>query len=46
MGRKRAAFREGISEAERLDELGAAGRVDFRWVSVDSFSLRALKGGT
>ena len=29
-----------------LDELGAAGRVDLERVSVDSFSLRAVKGGT
>jgi hypothetical protein len=28
-----------------LDELGAAGRVDLERVSVDSFSLRAVKGG-
>jgi hypothetical protein len=29
-----------------LDELGVAGRVDLERVSVDSFSLRAVKGGT
>jgi transposase len=29
-----------------LDELGAAGRIDLERVSVDSFSLRAVKGGT
>jgi len=29
-----------------LDELGAAGRVDLERVSVDSFSLRAVRGGT
>src|SRR3712207_4913834 len=29
----------------RLDELGEAGRVDLERVSVDSFSLRAVKGG-
>jgi transposase len=29
-----------------LDELGAAGRIDLDRVSVDSFSLRAVKGGT
>jgi transposase len=28
-----------------LDELGAAGRIDLERVSVDSFSLRAVKGG-
>jgi transposase len=28
-----------------LDELGMAGRVDLERVSVDSFSLRAVKGG-
>ena len=28
-----------------LDELGAAGGVDLERVSVDSFSLRAVKGG-
>jgi hypothetical protein len=28
-----------------LDELGLAGRVDLGRVSVDSFSLRAVKGG-
>jgi hypothetical protein len=28
------------------DELGAAGRIDLECVSVDSFSLRAVKGGT
>ena len=28
-----------------LDELGAAGRIDLARVSVDSFSLRAVKGG-
>jgi transposase len=29
-----------------LDELGAAGRIDLDRVSVDSFSLRAVKWGT
>jgi transposase len=29
-----------------LDELGAAGRINLERVSVDSFSLRAVKGGT
>jgi transposase len=29
-----------------LDELGAAGRIDLGRVSVDSFSLRAVEGGT
>jgi transposase len=29
-----------------LDELGAAGRIDLERVSVDSFSLRAVKGGS
>jgi transposase len=29
-----------------LDELGAADRIDLGRVSVDSFSLRAVKGGT
>jgi transposase len=33
-------------QALLLDELGAAGRVDLEHVSVDSFSLRAVKGGT
>ena len=33
-------------QALLLDELGAAGRVDLERVSVDSFSLRAVKGGT
>jgi transposase len=28
-----------------LDELGAAGRIDLARTSVDSFSLRAVKGG-
>jgi hypothetical protein len=28
-----------------LDELGEAGRIDLKRVSVDSFSLRAVKGG-
>ena len=28
-----------------LDELGEAGRMDWSRVSVDSFSLRAVKGG-
>jgi hypothetical protein len=28
-----------------LDELGAAGRIDLERVSIDSFSLRAVKGG-
>jgi transposase len=28
-----------------LDELGEAGRIDLERVSVDSFSLRAVKGG-
>ena len=31
-------------QALLLDELGAAGRVDLDRVSVDSFSLRAVKG--
>jgi hypothetical protein len=34
------------AQALLLDELGAAGRVDLERVSVDSFSLRAVKGGT
>jgi hypothetical protein len=29
-----------------LDELGEAGRVDLERVSIDSFSLRAVKGGS
>ena len=29
-----------------LDELGEAGRIDLERVSIDSFSLRAVKGGT
>jgi hypothetical protein len=29
-----------------LDELGTAGRINLDRVSVDSFSLRAVKGGT
>ena len=33
-------------QAVVLDELGAAGRIDLERVSVDSFSLRAVKGGT
>jgi transposase len=33
-------------QAVLLDELGAAGRVDLERVSVDSFSLRAVKGGS
>jgi transposase len=33
-------------QALLLDELGAAGRIDLARVSVDSFSLRAVKGGT
>jgi transposase len=33
-------------QAVLLDELGEAGRVDLERVSVDSFSLRAVKGGT
>jgi transposase len=33
-------------QALLLDELGEAGRVDLERVSVDSFSLRAVKGGT
>jgi transposase len=33
-------------QAVLLDELGAAGRIDLNRVSVDSFSLRAVKGGT
>jgi hypothetical protein len=31
-------------QALLLDELGAAGRVDLERVSVDSFSLRAVRG--
>ena len=41
--------RTGVFEqlqALLLDELGQAGRVDLERVSVDSFSLRAVKGGT
>ena len=41
--------RTGVFEqlqALLLDELGEAGRVDLERVSVDSFSLRAVKGGT
>jgi transposase len=40
--------RAGVFEqlqAVLLDELGEAGRVDLERVSVDSFSLRAVKGG-
>jgi hypothetical protein len=40
--------RAGVFEqlqALLLDELGEAGRVDLERVSVDSFSLRAVKGG-
>jgi transposase len=33
-------------QAVLLDELDAAGRIDLERVSVDSFSLRAVKGGT
>ena len=33
-------------QALLLDELGEAGRIDLERVSVDSFSLRAVKGGT
>jgi transposase len=33
-------------QALLLDELGAAGRIDLERVSVDSFSLRAVKGGS
>jgi transposase len=33
-------------QAVLLDELGAAGRIDLERVSVDSFSLRAVKGGS
>jgi transposase len=32
-------------QAVPLDELGAAGRIDLDRVSIDSFSLRAVKGG-
>jgi transposase len=32
-------------QAVLLDEPGAAGRIDLERVSVDSFSLRAVKGG-
>jgi transposase len=35
-----------LLQAVLLDELGAAGRIDLERVSVDSFSLRAVKGGT
>jgi hypothetical protein len=41
--------RAGVFEqlqAVLLDELGEAGRIDLERVSVDSFSLRAVKGGT
>ena len=41
--------RTGVFEqlqAVLLDELGEAGRLDLERVSVDSFSLRAVKGGT
>ena len=41
--------RTGVFEqlqALLLDELGEAGRVDLERVIVDSFSLRAVKGGT
>jgi hypothetical protein len=33
-------------QALLLDELGEAGRINLERVSVDSFSLRAVKGGT
>jgi transposase len=33
-------------QAVLLDELGEAGGIDLEQVSVDSFSLRAVKGGT
>jgi hypothetical protein len=33
-------------QQQLLDELGAAGRIGLERVSVDSFSLRAVKGGT
>jgi transposase len=33
-------------QALLLDELGEAGRIDLGRVSVDSFSLPAVKGGT
>jgi transposase len=33
-------------QAVLLDELGEAGRIDVERVSVDSFSLRAVNGGT
>jgi transposase len=33
-------------QAVLLDELGEAGGIDLGRVSVDSFSLRAVKGGT
>ena len=33
-------------QALLLDELGEAGRIDLERVSVDSFSLRAVNGGT
>jgi transposase len=33
-------------QAVLLDELGETGRIDLERVSVDSFSLRAVKGGT
>ena len=33
-------------QALLLDQLGEAGRIDLDRVSVDSFSLRAVKGGT
>jgi transposase len=33
-------------QALLLDELGATGRINLARVSVDSFSLRAIKGGT
>jgi len=32
-------------QAVLLDELGAAGRIDLKRLSVDSFSLGAVKGG-
>jgi hypothetical protein len=35
---------EGLQEL-LLDELGEAGRLDWSRVSVDSFSLRAVRGG-
>jgi hypothetical protein len=41
--------RQGVIEQLQelvLDELGEAGRLDLEWVSVDSFSLPAVKGRT